>query len=142
MDTDSRAAVPGWFWGAAIASILFMAIGVAGFFMDVGTDPHTLAPAQRELFIARPVWMKLAYMIAVWSGLIGALILVFRRRIAVPILLLSLIATILTFLPYAVVPRVRAAVGQNDVIAAIVVLVFVALIYVFARTSRQRGWLR
>jgi hypothetical protein len=134
--------VPGWYWAAAIASVLFMAIGCAGFIMDVMTDPNTLDRAQRTLFFARPVWMKLAYMLAVWSGLLGALILLIRFRLAEIVLLISLVATIFTFLPYAVVPAVRAAVSRNDVIAAVVVIALVALIYVFARSSRRKGWLR
>jgi hypothetical protein len=141
METDTRP-VAGWFWLAAIASLLFMLVGCAGFVMDVMTDPHTLDPAQRALFVARPTWMKGAYTIAVWSGLAGTVILLLRRRLAELVLLVSLAATVLTFLPYAIVPAVRAAVATSDVIAAIVVIALVALIYGFARKSRQRGWLR
>ena len=141
MDTDTRP-VPGWYWAAALASLLFMLVGCAGFVMDVMTDPNTLSPAQRALFIARPTWMKGAYTIAVWSGLAGAVLLLLRRRLAQAVLLVSLVATVLTFLPYAVVPGVRVAAATSDFVAAIVVIALVALIYAFARSSRRRGWLR
>ena len=141
MDIDTRP-VPAWYWAAAIASALFMLVGCAGFVMDVMTDPNTLSPAQRALFVARPVWMKGAYTIAVWSGLAGAVLLLLRRRLAEPVLLVSLVATVFTFVPYAVVPAVRVAAATSDIVAAVVVIVLVALIYQFARTSRRRGWLR
>ena len=141
MATDVRR-VPAWYWVAAVAAVLFMAVGVAGFLMDVATDPRTLEPPQRALYIARPPWMKIAYTLAVWSGLVGTLVLLIRRRFAEPLLLFSLVMTIVTFLPYAVVPRVRAAVSTGDVIAAVVVIVLVALTCAFARQSKQRGWLR
>ena len=141
-DTLASRPVPRWYIAAAIASLLFMLIGCAGFLMDVITDPRVLSPDQRALMLARPVWMKAAYAVAVWSGLAGAGLLLVRRALADPVLLLSLIATVLTFLPYALVPAVRDLVKTSDVVAAVVVVAIVGLIYFFAHRSRQRGWLR
>ena len=131
-----------WFWVAAAASALFMALGCAGYLASVFTDPAALPPDQRNLMEARPVWMIAAYAIAVWVGLIGAILLLLRRKLAVPLLLVSLIAAILTFLPYAVVPAVSDLVTTNDIAVAIVVVLITGTIWTFARHSRQRGWLR
>ena len=133
---------PRWYTAAAIASLLFMLIGIAGFVMDMITDPQALAPEQRALMLARPEWMKIAYGIAVWSGLIGAVLLLMRRRLADPTLLVSLIATVFTFLPYAVVPTVQAVIARSDVIAGVVVIAVMILIYAFASRARRQGWLR
>ena len=54
----------------------------------------------------------------------------------------SLVATMLTFLPYVIVAPVRAAIGQTDIVAAVVVLALVALFYVFSRRAKRQGWLR
>jgi hypothetical protein len=58
------------------------------------------------------------------------------------LLLVSLIAAVLTFLPYAIVPGVRDNVTTGDIAGAIIVLAITWTIYWFARHSRQRGWLR
>jgi hypothetical protein len=134
--------VPRWYMAAAIASLLFMLVGVWGFFMDVTTDPHSLSPGQQALSLARPTWMKVAYGAAVWMGAAGAVLLLRRSRLAEPVLLVSLAATVLTFLPYAIVPEVRSAVSTSDVIAGVIVILVVALICGFARRARQRGWLQ
>ena len=131
-----------WYMIAAVASLLFMIIGCAGFVMDVVVDPRSLPVDQRTLMEARPVWMVWAYGIAVWVGLAGALVLLLRRKLAEPFMLVSLVATVVTFLPYAVVPSVRDNVSTNDIALALVVLAIVWTIYWFARHSRQRGWLR
>lgn len=134
--------VAGWYYVAAAASALFMAIGCAGHVMDAMTDPGSLPLDQRALAAARPVWMIAAYAVAVWVGLAGAVLLLLRRKLAEPLLLVSLVAAVLTFLPYAVVPGVRDNITTNDIVAAIVVLAITWTIYGFARHSRQRGWLR
>ena len=134
--------VAGWFKYAAIASILFMAIGCAGYLASVLTDPNSLPLDQRNLMAARPVWMIAAYAIAVWVGLIGAVLLLMRKRLAETFLLISLVAAVLTFLPYAIVPAVSQLITTNDIAVAVVVLLITGTIWSFARHSRQRGWLR
>jgi hypothetical protein len=131
-----------WYWIAAVASVLFMAVGCWGYVMDVTTDPTTLPLDQRNLVLARPVWQVAAYAIAVWVGLIGALLLLVRRKLAVPLLLVSLIGAVVTFLPYATVPAIRDNITTNDIGFASAIILITGTIWSFARHSRQRGWLR
>lgn len=132
----------GWYMIAAIGALIFMIIACAGYVLDVTTDPDTLPLDQRALADARPMWMVAAYAIAVWSGLAGTLLLVMRRKLAQPLLLVSLLAAGATFLPYAITPQVRDNISTNDIAAAIVVLAITWTIFWFARHSGQRGWLR
>lgn len=138
----ARRPVAGWYMVAAIASVLFMLIGCGGYLLEVTADPETMPIDQRTMAMARPTWMIAAYGIAVWVGLAGAIMLVLRRKLAQPLLLVSLIAAVVTFLPYAVVPAIRDNIGTGDIAAAIVILAITWTIFWFARHSSQRGWLR
>jgi hypothetical protein len=131
-----------WYWLGAMAALLFMIVACAGFVIDVTTDPLSLPLDQRAVVMARPTWMVAAYGIAVWVGLAGSLMLLLRRKLAQPLMLVSLIAAIVTFLPYAVVPAVRDNITTNDIAAAIIVVAITWTIFWFARHSGQRGWLR
>ena len=143
--TDHRYAprpVATWYMFAAIASVVFMIVGCVGYLFDVMTDPAKLPLDRRVLVEARPIWSVAAYGLAVWVGLAGAVMLLIRRKLAQPLLLVSLVAAVFTFLPYAVVPQVRDNISTNDVVAALVVLAITWTIFWFARHSSQRGWLR
>ena len=134
--------IAGWYMLAAIASLLFMIVGCAGYLIDVTTDPSALPLDQRALAQARPTWSMAAYGTAVWVGLAGAIMLVARRKLAQPLLLVSLIAAVVTFLPYAIVPDIRDNITTNDIAFAVVILAITWTIFWFARHSAQRGWLR
>jgi len=141
-DLYSPRPLANWYWIAAGAAFLFMLAGCWGQVMSVITNPASLPLDQRVVFEARPVWMIAAYAIAVWVGLVGAVMLILRRKLAQPLLLVSLIACVLTFLPYAVVPAVRDNITTNDIAVAIVIIAITWTIFWFARHSNQRGWLR
>ena len=81
-----------WYTAAAIASVLFMLVAVGGYVLDVTADPSSIPIDRQALVEARPVWMVAAYAMAVWVGLAGAVLLVLRRKLAEPLLLVSLIA--------------------------------------------------
>ena len=127
---------------AAIASVVFMLVACAGYLLTVTVDPQSLPVDQRAMVLAQPTWMMAAYAIAVWVGLAGAVMLVLRRKLAEPLLLVSLVAALITFLPYAVVPHVRDTISTDDIGGALVVLAITWTIFWFARHSKQRGWLR
>src|SRR5574338_451261 len=116
-----------WYMAAAVASLLFMLLGCAVYLMDVMANPADLPLDKRAALDAQPMWVIGANAVAVWGGALGALLLVLRRRMAERLLL---------------VPRLRDALGTEDIAIAIVVTLLVWTIYWFARHSRQRGWLR
>jgi hypothetical protein len=133
--------VAGWFVFAAIAALLFMALGCVSYLIHVFANPATMPLDQRAAYEAEPPWVTAAYAVAVWFGLIGALLLVLRRRVAERVLLGSLIATVIWVAGLFLVAPVRESMSTNDFVIVIVVAALTWTIYWFARHSRQRGWL-
>lgn len=134
--------VASWFMVAAVAALLFMALGCVSYVMHVFADPSTMPLDQRAAYAAEPAWITGAYAVAVWVGLAGAILLVLRRRLAEPALLLSLVATLVWLAGLVLVRDLRENMSANDLLVAIVVTALTWTIYWFARHSRMRGWLR
>ena len=134
--------VAGWFMIAAVASLLFMGLGCAMYLTHVLADPNALPLDQRAAFAAEPAWVTGANAVAVWVGLIGAVLLLMKRKAAEWALLVSLVAVLVMIAGMLVVAPLREAMSANDLIVALVVAALTWTIYWFARHSRQRGWLR
>jgi hypothetical protein len=140
-DTDERRPAARWYLIGAIASVLFMALGCAVYVMHVTADPATLPLDQRAAYAAEPAWLTGLNAVAVWVGLIGAVLLILKRGLAETLLLVSFIATLLWLAGLFVVPALRDALSTNDIAVAVIVTLITGTIYSFARHSRQRGWL-
>ncbi|MFL6829986.1 MAG: hypothetical protein ACJ8D5_05100 [Sphingomicrobium sp.] len=134
--------VAAWFMPAAIASLLFMGLGCVSYLMHVLTDPNSLPLDQRAAFLAEPAWVTGAYAVAVWVGLAGSVLLVMKRKIAVPALLLSLVAVLVWLAGLVLVTPLRETMSANDLLVALVVTALTWTIFWFARHSAQRKWLR
>ena len=132
----------GWYMPAAVASLLFMALGCILYLMHVFADPAAMPLDQRAAFEAEPAWVTAAYAVAVWVGAGGAALLVTRRKLAEPLLLVSLAAVLVWLAGLLVVTGLRENMSANDLLVAIVVTAITWTIFWFARHSRQRGWLR
>src|SRR4051812_22138814 len=131
-----------WFTLAALGSLLFMLLGCAVYGMHIYTDPATLPLDQRAMFEAEPAWVTSLLGVAAILGTVGAILLLLRRRPAVPLLLVSLIVAVAWGVGLVAAPRLRDLLSTNDIAAVIIALALSWTIYWFARHSRQRGWLR
>ena len=136
-----RQPVARWYMIGAIASVLFMALGCVVYVMHVTADPAALPLDQRAAYAAEPSWLTGLNAIAVWVGVIGAILLVIKRKSAETVLLLSFIATLLWLAGLLLAPALRDALSTNDIAVAVIVTLITGTIYSFARHSRQRGWL-
>lgn len=134
--------VPAWFWIIAVLALLFEAFGCLMYYTQVSADPATLPVDQRAMWQATPAWMVAAYAVAVWVGLAGAVLLLLRRRHAVPLLLVSLIAVVVQFGGILVVPDLRDMVPPDAYAAPIAIFLIAYGIWHFSLHARKRGWLR
>ena len=134
--------VPGWFWAAAGLALLWEVLGCFMYVTQVTTDPATLPLDQRAMWEAAPAWMIGAYAIAVWVGLIGAVLLLMRRRLAIPLLLVSLIAVLVQFSALLLVPQLRQTTPADALALPIAIIVACYAIWQLAKLAQRRGWLR
>lgn len=96
----AKRAVPTWFWIVAVLLLLWDAMGVVAFCMQYMMGPAELAqlpPDQREAFSSMPSWAWAAYGVGTIVGALGSLLLLVRKKIALPLYAVSLVAVLAQF---------------------------------------------
>ena len=145
MAETTRVKAPGWFW---LVAILFLLWGLAGGFacyMQLTMTPEDLAklPAtQQDAWAAMTPLPKIAYVVAVSAGLLGAILLLMRSALARLLFMLSLIGVVIQFGwffgPYAGLQKLGASSAAFPAF-----IVAMALIEIwFTGFCAKRGWLR
>ncbi|MEO8618155.1 MAG: hypothetical protein ABI412_02205 [Sphingomicrobium sp.] len=133
---------PSWFTIAAIGVLLWELIGCAMYLMQVSVDPALLPVDERAVWEAAPAWMTAAYGVAVWGGLVGAFLLLMRRSLSAPVLLVSFIAVLVQFSALIVVPSLRELLTSDMLLLPFLIAVICFLIWRFAHYAKVNGWLR
>lgn len=136
---------PFWFRAVAVIALLWNLLGVAAFLMDATLSAEAVAslpPAQQQLYAARPGWAVAAYAVAVFAGALGCLMLVLRRKAAVLLLVLSLVAVLAQTAYLFLLSDTFAVMGRAAMVMPLVVLVISLALVALARSAAARGWLR
>lgn len=136
---------PAWFWIVAVLALLWNLVGVAMAWMQYSMTPEQLAQlpeAQRSLHQAMPGWLWAVDFVAVLAGVLGSLLLLMGKRLASPVLWLSLVAVVVLF-GYCLFPgRMLEVLGAAQALPMPVLVTAIAVFLVwFARKATARGWI-
>lgn len=132
---------PMGYWVASALALAWTLIGVASYLMTVYEAGPPMSEAQRSLQASMPAWVMGAFAIAVFSGAIGSLGLLMRKRWAKTLLLVSLIAVLAQEFWVLVLSETLSVLGTGAAILPICVIVVAALLVWLASAAERKGWL-
>ncbi len=144
MNAEAANARPKSFWIIAIAALLWNLIGTAMFYLQVSMTPEQIAalPAsQREVCEATPAWLYGLFGIAVIGGVLGSLGLLLKKKWAVALFLISLLAVVAQTIATFVVTPAWSAFGAAGLVMPAIVLVIAVVLWRYSRKAAARGWL-
>lgn len=140
--------LPKSFWIIAVLGLLWNLLGLAMFFMQVTLSPEALAAmpaAQREIHGATPAWIDVTFGLTVVSGVVsgvlGAVGLLMRRRWAVVMFGVSLVALAVQLLGAYLVTPAGAASGAAGLGLPVLLIVIAFALLAYACNVASRGWL-
>jgi len=91
---------PTWFWVVAVILLLWSMAGLAALYGHMSIDAKALAAMSdydRTYFKALPLWFAYDFALATITAFVGAVCLLARRAIAMPLYLFSLIGVLIQF---------------------------------------------
>ena len=134
------------FWILAIVFILWGLMGCGMYLLEMTmSDAAYLDAFGAELAAVRdvyPMWGLASYALAVWSGLLAAVLFLLRKGVSVSIFIFSLIAAIVGFIPSFTNEILRDAAGHGFWVMPLVVVVIGCFEVFYSRRQRANGVLR
>ena len=131
------------FWIIGIIALLWNASGIYAYLMQAYMTSEDLAKmtdAEQLYFNNLPAWVMGAFALSVFAGFIGCLLLLFRKKWASLLLILSLIAVIGQFIYNFFIQNYMPVSGSNSIMPIIILLIAIGLVW-FSRYSEKNEWL-
>lgn len=132
------------FWIVAGLALVWNLIGTFFYYAQVTMSEDmlaTMSDAQRQFFLDMPTWATSAQAVAVTAGVLGSILLLLRKALAVPLFVLSLLGILVQNLHAWVIADGLAVFGPgNAVLPVIVVLIAIGLVF-YSGKAKARGLL-
>lgn len=133
------------FWIIAVLALLWNLIGVYfwlyEYFLMTEEIRATLPPEQVEIMASAPSWSMYVYSLAVFSGLLASVLLLMRKKMAVGVFLLSLIAVLILQLYWMFGMDIIDKMGPQSLIMPLIVIALAIFEYFYSKGAARNGWL-
>jgi hypothetical protein len=145
-DHQAPRRTPWHLWVIGIVALLWSSVGAMDYFMTQTRNEAYMSrftPEQLEFFYGLPAWAVATWAIAVWGGVVGAIILLFRRKAAVWVLLASLAGMVMTTIHNYLLANGLAVAGDTfSLVFTAVIFVIALALFLYALAMDRGGVLR
>ncbi len=133
---------PWHLWIIGGIALLWSAMGALDYVMTLTKNEAYMSnftPEQLAFFYGLPAWVVATWAAAVWGGVLGSLLLLLRRQLAVWIFLASLIGMVVTTIHNYILSNGMDVMGDTFSLAFTAVIFVIALaLFIYARAMRKR----
>lgn len=133
------------FWVIGIISLLWNAMGVNQYLQQAYNTAafKAMYPDEKvlEMALNTPSWVMAAFAIAVFGGFLGSVFLLFRKKIAIPIFLVSFIAIVIQMTYNVFLSGALDVYGAGVFIMPFMVIGFAFFILWYTKKCETKNWL-
>jgi len=137
---------PWHLWLVGVLAVAWNAIGAFDYLMTEtrnATYMGSFTAEQLAYIDSFPKWAIATWALGVWGGVLGGILLLLRRRLAVPVFAVSLASAAITFLyNFALSDGLKVMGGGAALILPAGILLIAVLLLVYSRKQGRNGVLR
>lgn len=139
-------AAPKHLWIVGVIALLWNGIGAFDYLMTETRNEAYMSrytPEQLAYFYGFPAWAVGTWAIAVWGAVLGSVLLLLRKRLAVPVFAVSLAAMVVTTVyNYGLSDGWRIAGGAGPLVFSVLIFAVAVALLLYARAMARRAVLR
>jgi hypothetical protein len=140
MNDENVGGVHWSFWLISVVALIFNAMGVINYFVQMNADSLASFPeVYRPIIEGRPAWATSAFAIAVFGGSLACLLLLLRKSAAFYVFILSLLGVIVSMI------HIFGVAGLSSIevwIGVMMQLVVTAFLIWYSKLAERKGWAR
>ena len=131
------------FWIIGGAALVWNILGLLMYYREVTLTPEDLATLTeaQQAFMMKPAWATSAFAVAVTTGVLGSLLLLLRKSLAIIMFAVSLLAIIVQNVhAFLLADGIGAWGAAGTVVPALVIVIAVALL-LYSQSAKAKNWL-
>ena len=133
---------PRHLWIVGIVALLWNLIGAMDYIMTETRNEAYMGqftPEQLEFFYGFPAWLVAFWAVAVWGGVLGAVLLLMRKKLAVSVLLISFLSMLVTAVHNYGFAGAADIIGGGGLFFSVVIFVVALGLFIYASKMAKKG---
>ena len=146
MNTSAVSSIPKapWhLWVIGVISLLWNAMGAFDFSMTITQNElymSSFTEEQLEFFYGFPIWINIAWGLAVIGSVVGSALLLFKQRVAYPVFVVSFVSMLITTIHnFFIADGMKIMGGVGPLIFSAVIFVVALLLVFYSSAMGKRG---
>ena len=139
----SNGRTPWHLWVVGVLAVLWNSMGAYDYLMTQTQNEaymSNFSPEQLEYFYGFPTWLVAFWALAVWGGVLGAVLLVLRKKLAAGVLLVSFLSMVVTTIHnFGLSNGFEVMGGPGELVFSALIFVIALLLYLYAKAMKNRG---
>jgi len=140
--SETGSGTPRHLWVVGILGLLWNAMGAFDYLMTQTRNEAYMSrftPEQLDFFYGFPAWVVALWATAVWGGVAGVVLVLLRKRLAAPVLLVSFLAMLVTFVHNFLLSSGAEVMGGPAIAFSALIFAAALGLWLYARTMAERG---
>lgn len=132
------------FWVIAIIGVAWNIMGLYQFYLGtagVATLKEMVPEAEFAIMESNPLWYLIVFGIAVFTGTLGALMLLLKNKYAVLFFGISFVAVLITEMYWLFATKIIEIAGTSAIGMPIIVVLAGLFYFMFSKQAAGKGWL-
>jgi hypothetical protein len=144
MNLNSTTKPPIWYWIISILALLWNFMGVLQY---IGQAYNTngfreqYTDEQLEILANTPAWVTAAFALGVFGGVLGSILLLFKKKWAYYLFLISLIGVIVQMIHNLFIIKAADIYGPGAAIMTAMIIGFSLLLVWFSKKAIANSWI-
>ena len=134
-----------WYWIVCGIALLWNLMGVMAYVAQVTMSPEAmqaLPENERMLYENTPRWATGAFALAVWGGALGSMLLLLRRKLATPVLIISLVGIAVQMFHSFFMSNSIEVYGPGGMVMPIMIAVIAVYLVWLSKKATTNGWMK
>lgn len=132
------------FWVISSVALIWNLMGVMAYLNQAYMGDEIIAAlpeAERSLYEVIPAWYTAAFAIAVFAGVLGCILLLARKKIALQVFILSLVGILVQMFYNFFISNSMDVYGPGSMVMPIMVIIIGIYLVWFSKNARNKNWL-
>ena len=141
---STRMKPPTSFWIVAVLAVIWNIMGVYQYYLgtfELESFRDMVSAEEFAIVEAMPAWYGIVFAIAVFSGLVASILLLARKKFAVPLFAISLITVLIIEFYWLLGTEIIAVSGPKVAIMPIIVIAIAIFLYFYSKGAKQKAWI-